>query len=243
MPEGGLLRIVVRNVTVAAGRADLHPPMTPGKYVRLEVVDNGQGMTAETRARAFDPFFTTKGPSRGTGFGLATVAGIVTQSRGYVWVDSAPGRGTRFTIHLPASEAQAECEPTQEVRPQRTQPLASTILVTEDDPDLRSLLSETLTDRGYLVVEAGSAAEASAAVGVHGGQIDLLLTDLIMPGGTGRDLARRIAADWPRVKVLYMSGNDEPGSGHRALLDPGVPFLAKPFTREQLLHAISDLLG
>ena len=243
MPEGGVLRVVVRNVTVPASLAALHPPMAAGEYVRLEVIDNGQGMTLETQARAFEPFFTTKDPNKGTGLGLATVYGIVTQSRGHVWIDSAPGRGTRFEIYLPASEARVETEQTIGDSPQLVTPSAATILVTEDDPDLRSLLSETLVARGYVVVEASNPCEAASAVSDHGGPIDLLLTDLIMPGGSGRDLARRMTASWPRLKVLYMSGYGEPSPEQGALLAPGDPFLAKPFTRQQLLQAINALLG
>jgi PAS domain S-box-containing protein len=243
MPGGGLLRVVVRNATMAPDVAALHPPMAPGEYVRLEVIDSGQGMTAEIKARAFEPFFTTKDSSQGTGCGLATVHGIVTESRGYVWIDSAPGRGTRFTIHLPASKAQAEGEPAQEVLPQSGQASGGTILVTEDDPDLRRLLGEFLTERGYLVVEAGSPAEAATVAAAHGGPIDLLLADLSMPGGSGLELARSMKADAPRLKVLYMSGDGEPGPGRKTGLEPGDLFLAKPFTREQLLHAVNGLLG
>ncbi len=243
MPHGGRLRVVVQNVTVPAMLAALHPPMEPGEYVRLEVIDNGEGMTADTQARAFEPFFTTKDPNRGTGLGLATVYGIVTQSRGHVWIDSAPGRGTRFEIHLPVSDVRSETDGLVCAPPKIDSLQASTILVTEDDPDLRSLLSETLSARGYVVVEANGPSEAVSAVTEHAGPIDLLLTDLIMPGGSGRELARRMTATWPELKVLYMSGYGEPGPDHGSLLEPGDPFLAKPFTRQQLLQAIGGVLG
>ncbi len=243
MPGGGVLRIVGRNVAASPAFASQHPPMTPGDYVRLEVIDDGFGMSADTQARAFEPFFTTKDPTRGTGLGLATVYGIVTQSRGHVWIDSAPGRGTRFTIHLPVSATRSEEECAPESGSRTGIVVTPTILVTEDDPDLRELLSETLGARGYRVVEASGPADALDAVARCDGSIDLLLTDLMMPGGSGRELARRMRGTSPRLKVLFMSGYGEPGEGQGAQLGPGDPFLAKPFTRQQLLQAIGGLLG
>jgi len=242
MPAGGTLRVAARNVTVTTGFAAQHPPMLPGQYVRLEVIDTGTGMNAETQARAFEPFFTTKDPTRGTGLGLATVYGIVTQSRGHVWIDSAPGRGTRFEIHLPVSEPRQDAGEMVGEAPVAEASGTPTILVTEDDPDLRELLRETLAARGYQVVEAGSPSEAVRVAGGYAAGIDLLLTDLMMPGGSGRELARRMRALSPRLKVLFMSGYGEPGTGG-VQLEPGDPFLAKPFTRQQLLQAIAGLVG
>jgi two-component system cell cycle sensor histidine kinase/response regulator CckA len=246
--RGGVLQIVVRNVEITPSDAVADPTLSAGSYVRLDVSDNGHGMSGEVQARAFEPFFTTKDSTKGTGLGLATVYGIVTQNRGRIRIDSAVDRGTRFEIHLPASTSPPQSEPMLEESDgisNRTpeQPLASTILIAEDDPDLRGLLSETLLARGYTVVEAGGPDEAVTAISAEGPQIDLLLTDLIMPGGSGRDLARRMRVHSPRLKVLYMSGYGEPGTETGALLAPGDPFLAKPFTRQQLLSAIGSLLG
>jgi two-component system cell cycle sensor histidine kinase/response regulator CckA len=239
---GGVVRIVLRNVTVTSVDVERNPSLEAGEYVQLDVIDDGHGMAADVQARAFEPFFTTKDASRGTGLGLATVYGIVTQSRGSIRIDSVPGRGTRFEIHLPATSARPEVEDTRHEIVPAAAHAASTILVTEDDPDLRGLLSETLVGRGYSVVEAGSPAEARQVVTSHG-PIDLLLTDLIMPGGSGRDLARWMRAHSPAVRVLYMSGYGQPGRGDGALLGPGDPFLAKPFTRQQLLQIVDTLLG
>ncbi|MEQ1759059.1 MAG: ATP-binding protein [Vicinamibacterales bacterium] len=241
MPDGGTLRVVVRNVTVTSAMAALRPPMMPGDYVRMDVSDTGHGMSPEVQARVFEPFFTTKDPSRGTGLGLATVYGIITQSRGHVWIDSAPGRGTRFEVYLPASQSTPDRDHAAHAGDAATTQ-AATILVTEDDPDLRSLLIDTLEAKGYTVVEAGGPSEALGVVARHEGAIDLLLTDLIMPGGSGRELARRMSSTQPRLKVLYMSGYGEPSPERGALLEPGDPFLAKPFTRQQLLQSINSLL-
>jgi signal transduction histidine kinase len=245
MPDGGHLRLIGRNVTVLQGGPTLlRPPVAPGEYVRLEVIDTGHGMTADTRSRAFEPFFTTKGPNRGTGLGLATVYGIVTQSRGHISIDSAPGKGTRFEMHFPARAGLVPpAVPLASAASQTESAHKATILVAEDDPDVRSLLCDTLIARGYTVVEAGGVGEATRAARQHAGSIDLLLTDLVMPGGSGRELARQIATSKPRLRVLYMSGFGDAGRQGSALLEPGDPFLAKPFTSRQLLDAVSALLG
>jgi PAS domain S-box-containing protein len=243
MPDGGRLRVSVRNTVITAAQAGQHPALREGDYVLLEVADTGHGMTPDVQARAFEPFFTTKDPTRGTGLGLATVYGIVTQSRGHIWIDSAPGAGTRFEIYLPASDARTDAEESVLSPLPANTAGAVTVLITEDDPDLRELLHDTLAARGYDVVEAGSPAEAMAVAAECPRGIDLLLTDLVMPGGSGRELARRMQALSPGLKVLYMSGFGEPGCDGDALLEPGDPFLAKPFTRQQLLTAIGSLIA
>ncbi|HXE81689.1 MAG TPA: response regulator [Vicinamibacterales bacterium] len=242
MPGGGLLKISVRSTVVTRQFAEKHPPMPPGDYVMLEVSDTGHGMTAETRAHAFEPFFTTKDPSQGTGLGLATVYGIVKQSGGYVWIDSEPGAGATVRVFLPPTHrtpVAAEIAPVKPAAPIRP----ATILLAEDEDDVRELVYDMLVLHGFEVLAAATGAEALERAQAYPGRIDLLLTDVVMPGGTGRDLAERIRAIRPETKVLYISGYPEHGSPRGSVLEPGTPFLAKPFTRDLLLDKIRTVLA
>src|SRR5688500_8973518 len=233
MPGGGLLRVIMRRTSVDADFARAHAPMVAGDYVLVEVSDTGSGMSDETIARAFEPFFTTKHPSQGTGLGLSTVYGIVKQSGGFIWIESEPGRGTTFRIYLPPTSAQPVAREPKRPAPG---PLARlTILLAEDEDEVRGLLRDLLESHGHTVLEANGPAQGLAVSNAYQGRIDLLLTDVVMPGGTGRDLARQVAAERPETKVLYMSGYPEIGGSPKGVLEPGVPFLSKPFTRDVLM--------
>ena len=241
MPDGGALGIAVRTVVVDSAFAAAHPPMVPGTFVLLEVKDTGTGMSPETLARAFEPFFTTKDPAHGTGLGLSTVYGIVKQSGGYIWIDSELEKGTTFHIFLPPTAA----EPVSTEPPTRnaaTPVKPSTILLAEDEEDVRTLLCELLEAQGHRVLAANGPAQALVVSDAYRGNIDLLLTDVVMPGGTGRDLARQLTGRRPDLKVLYISGYPEHGSPGR-VLESGSPFLPKPFTRELLLGKLAQILG
>ncbi len=242
MPEGGSLRLAVRRISVDPEFARNHPPMSPGDYVLLEVEDSGTGMTPETAAHAFEPFFTTKHPSKGTGLGLSTVYGIVKQSGGFIWLDTEPGRGTRFSIFLPPTSATPVPTeiPKRRVIAERT---PATILLAEDEDEVRSLLRDVLEMHGHTVLEANGPVQGVEVSNAYNGPIDLLLTDVVMPGGTGRDLAREVVARRPETKVLYMSGYPDAGGSPQGVLEPGVPFLSKPFTRDVLLAKVHELLS
>ena len=243
MPSGGWLRFRAWNRTVDQVFADSHPPMVPGDYVLLEVSDTGHGMDAETKAHAFEPFFTTKDPVRAGGLGLSTVYGIVKQSGGFIWIDSIQGRGTSISLYLPPTDAQPMEVEAKKPAKKRASKKHATILLTEDEDDVRELLDDMLTTHGFKVLVAANAGEAMTRAGQHHGTIDLLLTDVVMPGGTGRDLARQLTAARPEMRVLYMSGYPEHGAPPGSVLEPGVPFLSKPFTRDLLLEKIKDLLA
>ena len=242
MPGGGSLQICVERRTADEAFTSEHQPMLPGEYVLLEVIDTGGGMTPETAARAFEPFFSTKHPSQGTGLGLSTVYGIVKQSGGYIWIDTAQGRGSTFSIYLPATSETARA-PEHRTRssPAATRPV--TILLAEDEDEVRELLRDLLESQGHTVLEANGPAQGVDVASSFPGRIDLLLTDVVMPGGTGRDLARKVEAMRPEVKVLYMSGYPDVGGSPQSVLEPGLPFLAKPFTRDTLLAKLHEVLG
>jgi PAS domain S-box-containing protein len=245
MNTGGSLRISIQRTTVDEAFARHHAPMAAGDYVLMQVADSGTGMTPDTLARAFEPFFTTKHPTQGTGLGLSTVYGIIKQSGGYVWIDSEVGRGTTFSIFMPPTTARPRIRETSK---KTGTPAPATILLAEDEEEVRSLLRELLESQGHKVLEASGPAQGISVAAAYDGSIDLLLTDVVMPGGTGADLARAIVAHRPNVKVLYMSGYPEIGATPRGLsepgvLEPGVPFLSKPFTRDVLLAKLQELLG
>ena len=244
MPNGGSLVLRVVNSVVSEDFARSHPPITAGRYVVLEVQDTGCGMSPGTKARAFEPFFTTKGLD-GTGLGLSTVYGIVKQSGGFIWISSESGKGTTFTIHMPPTAATPVATEAAAAPSVRRATQQATILLTEDDPDVRHMLTMLLQTAGHTVIPAENPECALESAATFTGHIDLLLTDVVMPGGTGRDLARRMADVRPDLRVLYISGYPEyggvPCSG--SVLEPGVPFLAKPFTRDVLIQKINDMLG
>jgi PAS domain S-box-containing protein len=241
MAGGGSLQLTLAKAIVDDAFAERHPPMPPGSYVLLTVSDTGCGMSELTKARAFEPFYTTKG-LQGTGLGLSTVYGIVKQSGGYIWLSSIPGEGTTFRIFMPPTDAapvsQDMPQPAAAVRPG----VLGTILLTEDDHDVRVMLAAFLNGAGHTVIEAHGPDDAVAKAAAFEGHIDLLLTDVVMPGGSGRELADRLTAVRPEVQLLYMSGYPEYGGSSGSVLEPGVPFLAKPFTRATLLSTIDNLL-
>jgi CheY-like chemotaxis protein len=240
MPTGGALRLMVRDIDVTEEFAATHAPMPAGPYVLLQVSDTGCGMSPETKAHAFEPFFTTKDPVHGTGLGLSTVYGIIKQSGGYIWIDSEPGSGTTFYLYMPPTSKPVVEEPP---RASSHGPVRNaTILLTEDEDDVRELLSDLLSAQGYTVLEANSPEDAVVVSGRQDQPIDLLLTDVVMPGGTGADLARSLADSRPGMKVLYMSGYPQQGA-QESVLDPGAPFLQKPFTRDVLLEKVREILG
>jgi two-component system cell cycle sensor histidine kinase/response regulator CckA len=240
MPTGGRLLIETGNADLTERYAEQHPPVVPGRYVLLAVTDTGIGMTAEIKARIFEPFFTTKERGKGTGLGLSTVYGIVKQSGGYVWVYSEPGRGTTFKVYLPRVDAPAEAV----ARPRETGTLAGTetILLAEDDETLRPLAKGLLAKLGYTVLDAENADRALALAAAHTGPIQLLVADVVMPGASGRELARRLAQARPDTKVLYISGYTDDAIVHHGMLEPGLHFLQKPFTPAALARKVRDVL-
>jgi len=248
MPDGGRLTVETANVELDALYARDHASVKPGRYVMLAVSDTGIGMSAETVAHIFEPFYTTKENGRGTGLGLSTVYGIVKQSGGYIWVYSELNHGTTFKVYLPRvdeaveSAAARPAKPTSE--PAKDLSGHETILLVEDEPELRELTRTVLAERGYNVIEAMSAegAERLATQESGGSKIHLLLTDVIMPGVSGRELAKRVLARQPSVRVLYMSGYTYNVIAENGTLERGVAFLQKPFTPSGLVEKVREVL-
>ena len=240
MPTGGKLLIETRNADLTEEYAELHPPAIPGSFVMLAVSDTGIGMDADTRTRIFEPFFTTKEKGRGTGLGLSTVYGIVKQSGGYIWVYSEPGHGTTFKVYLPRVDAPAL--PVSQPRETRTLAGTETILLAEDDEMLRPLAKGLLGRLGYTVLEAANAEEALGAAARHRGLIHLLVADVVMPGASGRELARRLAELRPDTKVLYVSGYTDDAIVRHGMLEPGLAFLQKPFSPDTLARKVREVL-
>jgi two-component system, cell cycle sensor histidine kinase and response regulator CckA len=214
----------------------------PGRYVMLAVSDTGVGMSGETIAHIFEPFYTTKESGRGTGLGLSTVYGIVKQSGGYIWVYSEPGHGTTFKVYLPRVEEAAESLLAAKNDGADRTAGTETILLVEDEAQLRELTRTVLTARGYSVVEAANPEEAERLAAEYGSKIELLLTDVIMPGISGRELAKRLAARNPTMRVLYMSGYTYNVIAHGGTLERGVAFLQKPFTPGVLVEKVREVL-
>ena len=244
MPGGGKLTIEISNVSVDEERARVQAPLKPGNYVMLAISDTGAGMDAETQSHIFEPFFTTKGP-KGTGLGLSTVYGIVKQSGGYIWVNSETGKGTTFKIYLPrvAEAVESPAEVVAASKSVATEPGTETILVVEDEANLRYLARQFLEKQGYRVIEAADGAVALQIAVAHEGIIHLLLTDVIMPGMNGRELAQRISEIRPNTKVLYMSGYTENVIGRNGTLDAGIRLLQKPFTLRDLNARVREVLA
>jgi two-component system, cell cycle sensor histidine kinase and response regulator CckA len=241
MPGGGRLIIETSNADLDGGYSDRHPIVRQGRYVLLAVSDTGTGMDADTQSHIFEPFFTTKAQGKGTGLGLATVYGVVKQSGGFIWVYSELGHGTTFKIYLPRVDQPVHrvspSVPTGEV-PRGTE----TILLTEDEQDVRGVAREFLESGGYTVIEARDGAEALELVEKHRGGIDLLITDMVMPRMTGLELAARLKEKQPELRMLYMSGYSERAAAESMQPDPSVRLLAKPFSRSALLRAVHELL-
>jgi len=242
MPSGGRLTIKTATVELDAEAVHPHPDAHPGPYVLLSVSDTGHGMDTATQARIFEPFFTTKEPGKGTGLGLSTVHGIVGQSGGFIAVDSAPGRGTMFKVYLLHAGGQAQ--PAEPPASLAEQPQGSeTILLVDDQEEPRMLAQDCLLELGYRVLEARDGAEAVRLSHQHQGPIHLLLTDLVMPGMNGGELARRLAAERPGTKVLYMSGYTDDTIVKLSVLVSEAPFLQKPFTPFSLACKVREVLG
>jgi two-component system, cell cycle sensor histidine kinase and response regulator CckA len=241
MPSGGKLVIETANVELDPGYVNTHPLMKPGPYIQLVVTDSGTGMDAETQAHIFEPFFTTKEKGKGTGLGLATVYGIVKQSGGFIWVYSELGKGTSFKIYLPRLD-QAEDRPGA---PNNTAELPTgteTVLLTEDEQDVREIAREFLESGGYKVIEAKDGAEAIQLAKQHRGQIQLLVTDMVMPGMTGQQLAVKLQSEHPGLSVVFMSGYSEHAATEMADADPSVRLLTKPFSRAAILRTVGEIL-
>jgi len=240
MPQGGTLVIETGNVVLDEEYARRHPEARAGDHVLLAVTDTGHGMDAATLSRIFEPFFTTKG-QHGTGLGLSTVHGIVRQSGGHVWPHSEPGRGTTFKVYLPRAGDQGAVEDEPRVAvPERSR--GETVLVVEDAGGVRDLVVRVLEQRGHAVLQAGNG-EQALTIAAQAGEIVLLVTDVVLPGMSGRDLAASLARSRPSLGVLYMSGYTENGIVHRGVLDPGIDFVAKPFTVDQLVRKVEEILG
>jgi len=238
MPGGGKLTFELSNADLDASYARIHN-IAPGSYVMLAVSDNGCGMTPEVRQRAFEPFFTTKEVGSGTGLGLATVYGIIQQSGGHIWLYSEPGVGTTFKMFFPSVDArEIPAEAAHEIAPRGTE----TILVVEDDPAVRLLVEEILGSAGYRVLAAEDGPSAVSAAEQHGGEIDLLLTDVVLPKMGGKEVASRLTALRPGLKVLFMSGYTGHSAAHHGALDSDVHFLPKPFSPDALCEKVRAVL-
>lgn len=242
MPEGGELVLATENVVLEAPLAGGQDAIPPGSYVMLAVSDTGHGIDAEIRSHIFEPFYSTKPREKGTGLGLATVYGIVDQSGGHIQVESELARGTSFRIYLPRV-----AEAVEPPRPGKVLGGAlrgsETILVVEDDDGVRKLTREFLKIHGYTVLEARNGAEAIQIPGRHAGPVDLLLTDVLMPGMNGREVAQQFVSLRPETKVLFMSGYTEDAITHLGILEPGVAFIEKPFSPDELANKVRSILG
>jgi len=243
MPNGG--KITIQSANARLSHDDLrreYSYIQPGDYVVLSVTDTGHGMDKETQLRIFEPFFTTKEKGKGTGLGLSTVYGIIKQSGGYVLVESEPHQGTTFRIYLPRVED--ALEPAGAAGASSTQSGGSeTVLLVEDEESVRQLVRETLESKGYKVLEADHGEAALQIAAEYSDDIDILITDVVMPGMSGRELSARLCASSPQIKVLYLSGYTEDAIPHEGVLDSGTAFLQKPFTLQLLSRKVREVLG
>ncbi len=244
MPDGGTLLIETSLVTLDDSYVAERPGVAPGRYVMLAVSDTGVGMDEEVRRRAFEPFFSTKDRSRSTGLGLATVYGIVKQSGGNIWLYSEPGEGTTFKVYLPALDVPASTwglpgpQEAEQVRIVQD----TTVLVVEDSDAVRRMTSRILARAGYSVLEARDGLEALTVADGYDGTIHLLLTDVVMPGPSGRRTADLLLKRRPQMRVVYMSGYTDNAIVHHGVLDADVCFIQKPFSAHDLYDALQRAL-
>ena len=247
MPEGGKLILETNNVELDEDYARTHISVIPGRYVLLSVSDTGGGMSPEVKERIFDPFFTTKGKDKGTGLGLSTVYGIVKQSGGHIWVYSELSQGATFKIYLPRVEEEAAAASEAIAEKDKGGDLlrgSEIVLLVEDEPSVRSLAARVLRGQGYTVLEAANGEEAmTIAQEPIIKEIHLLLTDVVMPQMGGKELVERFKALYPGVKILFISGYADKAITHQALLEPGLPFLEKPFSPTDLAKKVREVLA
>jgi CheY-like chemotaxis protein len=241
MPKGGQLVIKTAETFVDETLAQMNPDAAPGRYACLTVADTGCGIPADVLQRIFEPFFSTKEPGKGTGLGLATVFGIIKQHRGWLKVDSEPGRGTTFQVYVPAIVAAAS--PDTKTGGAQSSGGTETILLVEDDVSVRRVLCTVLTRRGYKVLEAANGLEALEFWEKRKTEVALLLTDLVMPAGmSGHQLARRLQAEKPDLKVVYVSGYSAEIAGYEIQLRSGENFMQKPLQSDQILETVRRCL-
>ena len=240
MSAGGRLTIETANKTLDEAYCRTHEGVEPGRYVMLAVSDTGCGLSEEVKAHLFEPFFTTKERGKGTGLGLATVYGIIKQTGGHVAVYSEPGHGTSFKVYLPRVEAVVTPCPGKVSSVLRG--CNETVLLVEDDPDVRALAADILKSNGYEVVLASNGVEALRVCEKHGGKIDLVVTDVIMPNMNGPELAQHARRMYPEVQVVFMSGYADHAISAKGVLDDNAVFLQKPFTPSVLTHKLREVL-
>jgi CheY-like chemotaxis protein len=242
IPQEGKLIIETADVQLDEAFVRAHPTVQAGPYIMLAISDNGNGMNEATQAHLFEPFYTTKERSKGTGLGLSTVYGIVNQSNGFIAVYSEPGKGTTFKIYFPRAGGEAlraSCGSNVDAGIGGLE----TVLIAEDESMVRSLAARVLSDRGYTVLVASNGAEALKTAREYAGKIHLLLTDVVMPGMNGNELATLLEAELPGIKSLYISGYTDNAIGYHGMLDSNVAFLQKPFTVEKLMQKVRDVLS
>jgi two-component system, cell cycle sensor histidine kinase and response regulator CckA len=241
MPNGGRLMLETKNIDLDGDYPTERVTIPAGRYVMFAVTDTGTGMDAKTKARIFEPFFTTKPVGKGTGLGLATVYGVVQQSGGYIWLYTEPGHGSSFKIYLPRVDA-VETEPAAEASLAGAFDGSETVLVAEDEEAVRQIIEKALDAHGYRVLSARDGAEALERASVYAGQIDLLVTDVVMPDMNGRELSRRLVQTRPNLRTLYLSGYTDDAILHRGVLQQGVAFLQKPFSLRMLARKVREVI-
>lgn len=240
MPRGGRITVATTNIDYGAEKARQHG-VQPGPYVLLSFCDTGEGMGPDTMSHLFQPFFTTKTKGMGTGLGLSTVYGIVKQNGGDIWAESEPGKGSTFTLCLPRAEVAADIAPGKPAR-KPAHAGTETILLVEDEDSVRRLLRHVLSRQGYTVLEARDGPQALHLLANHPGRVHLLLTDMVMPRMSGREVAQRVLEQRPDVKVVYMSGYTDDVLMRSGALKPGMSFLQKPLRPEALGAKVREVL-